>query len=192
MSRSVKILLGVVAVVAVLGLWLSSSYNGFVSGEETVKTAWSQVETQYQRRFDLIPNLVESVKGVLTQEQDVFGKIADARTRYGSAPSGSNAKVAAANDLETGLGRLLLVMENYPQLKSSETVQSLMTQLEGTENRISVARERYNESVQEYNVTVRRFPGKMIAALFGFDEKTRFEAVKGAEVAPKVNLGLTK
>lgn len=192
MSRSIKILLGVVAVIAVVGLWLSSSYNGFVSGEETVKTAWSQVETQYQRRFDLIPNLVESVKGVLTQEQDVFGKIADARTRYAGSASGSNEKVTAANDLESSLGRLLVVMENYPQLRSSETVQSLMTQLEGTENRISVARERFNESVEGFNVSVRRFPGKMIAALFGFEERARFEAVKGAEVAPKVDLKLTK
>lgn len=192
MSRSIKILLGVVAIVVVIGLWLSSSYNGFVSGEETVKTAWSQVETQYQRRVDLIPNLVESVKGVLTQEQAVFGSIAEARTRYAAAPTGSNEKVAAANQLETGLGRLLVVMENYPQLRSSETVQSLMTQLEGTENRISVARERFNETVEGYNISVRRFPGKIIASIFGFEERARFEAVKGAEVAPAVDLKLTK
>lgn len=192
MSHTNKIILGVVAVFAIVALWVMSSYNGFVSGEENVKTAWSQVETQYQRRYDLIPNLVEAVKGVLTQEQDVFGKIADARKQYATAPSGSNEKVAAVNQLESGLSRLLVVMENYPQLRSSETVQALMTQLEGTENRISVARERYNEAVQSYNVAVRNFPGKIFASMFGFQEKTRFEAVKEAAAAPKVDLKLTK
>ncbi len=192
MSTTNKVLLGILGVVVLLGLWFMSSYNGFVGREESVKTAWSQVETQYQRRFDLIPNLAESVKGVLKQEQDVFGTIAKARSSYAAAPSGSNEKVAAANQLEGGLSRLLVIMENYPQLKSSETVQSLMTQLEGTENRVSVARERYNESVEDYNVSVRRFPGKMIASIFGFSEKTRFEAVKEAANAPKVDLSLTK
>lgn len=191
LSRSTKILIGVLAVIAILALWLVSSYNGFVGGEEGVKTAWSQVETQYQRRLDLIPNLVSSVKGILTQEQEVFGKIADARTKYASGKTTED-KVAAANQMESAFARLLVVMENYPQLKSSENVKDLMSQLEGSENRITVARERYNESVEGFNVTVRRFPGKLVASMFGFESKTRFEATKGAEVAPKVDLQLAK
>ncbi len=191
LSRSAKILIAVLGVAFILAIWLIGAFNGFVGKEESVKTAWSQVETQYQRRLDLIPNLVESVKGVMTQEQEVFGKIAEARTRYASGATPEQ-KVAAANQMESALARLLVVMENYPQLRSTETVQSLMAQLEGTENRITVARERYNESVEGFNVMVRRFPGNILAAVFGFEGKTRFEAAEGAENAPKVDLKLTK
>lgn len=191
LSRSAKILIAVLGVVAILAIWLIGAFNGFVGKEESVKTAWSQVETQYQRRLDLIPNLVESVKGIMTQEQEVFGKIAEARTRYASGATPEQ-KVAAANQMESALARLLVVMENYPQLRSTETVQSLMAQLEGTENRITVARERYNESVEGFNVMVRRFPGNILAAIFNFEGKTRFEAAEGAENAPKVDLKLTK
>lgn len=192
MSKNNKILLSIVGVVAIIAIWFTSSYNGFVGGEESVKTAWSQVETQYQRRLDLIPNLVEATKGVMTQEQEVFGKLAQARTMYASAGNDINAKAAAATQIESGLGRLLVVMENYPQLQSSQTVRDLMSSLEGTENRVSVSRERYNESVEEYNVSVRRVPGALLAKMFGFEGKTRFEAAPEAAQAPKVNLGLTK
>ena len=191
LSRSTKIIIAILGVVALLAMWLVGSFNGFVSKEESVKTAWSQVETQYQRRLDLIPNLVESVKGVMTQEQEVFGKIAEARTRYTSGKTTED-KVAAANQMESALARLLVIVENYPQLRSVETVQSLMAQLEGSENRITVARERYNESVEGFNVMVRRFPGNILAAIFSFEGKTRFEAAAGAENAPKVDLKLIK
>lgn len=163
------------------------AYNGMVSSSEGVDAQWKQVETQYQRRFDLIPNLVESVKGAMKQEKDVFGAIADARTKYGSAATPSD-KAQAATEVESALSRLLVVMENYPQLKSMDTVQTLMSQLEGTENRISVERKRYNDLARDYNVRIKRFPGMIFASLFNFTEKKYFEATAGAENAPKVNL----
>lgn len=184
-----KPLLIVLGVVAVIGLFLFSSYNSLVTARESVDSQWAQVESQYQRRYDLIPNLVESVKGVMTQEQSVFGAIAEARTRYGAAVSTSE-KAAAATEVESALGRLLVVMENYPQLQSSETVQTLMAQLEGTENRISVERQRYNESVRDYNLMTKRIPGAWVAALFGFSEENYFEATAGSEAAPAVDLTL--
>ncbi|MDQ3014678.1 MAG: LemA family protein [bacterium] len=175
----------IVGIVLIIGVWFMTSYNRLVTLNTQADTQWSQVETQYQRRFDLIPNLVESVKAVLNQEQEVFGQIAEARTRYSGATNADD-QAAAANDLEQGLGRLLVIIENYPQLRSSETVQTLMTQIEGTENRISVERGRYNTAVQDYNLAVRRFPGSLFAGLFGFDERTAFEASQGAENAPRV------
>lgn len=175
----------IVGIVLIIGIWFMTSYNRLVTLSTQADTQWSQVETQYQRRFDLIPNLVESVKAVLQQEQEVFGQIAEARTRYSGATSPDD-RAAAANDLEQGLGRLLVIIENYPQLRSSETVQTLMTQIEGTENRISVERGRYNTAVQDYNLAVRRFPGSLFAGMFGFDQRTAFEASQGAENAPKV------
>lgn len=184
MSKTGWIILAVVAVVAIYGF---TTYNSFVSMNESINGQWAQVETQYQRRFDLIPNLVSSVQGAMKQEQKVFGDLADARTRYSGATS-VNDKAAAATQVEGALGRLLVVMENYPQLKSSETVQTLMTQLEGTENRISVERGRFNDSVRAYNTKVKTVPSSTIAALFGFGERNYFEAAAGAENAPKVNL----
>ena len=162
-------------------------YNGLVSNKELVKNQLAQVETQYQRRFDLIPNLVASVKGVMKQEQSIFTAIADARTKYGSA-STPDSKVKAMNDLESSLSRLLVVMENYPQLKSSENVQTLMTQLEGTENRISVERKRYNDVVTNFNLKVKRFPTSVVAGMFGFSSEIYFESESGSEKSPKVEL----
>ncbi len=188
MSKTSKIVLGVVVGVAVLiVLFFVLTYNGLVRGNESVNTAWAQVETQYQRRFDLIPNLSESVKAVLKQEQKVFGDLAEARTKYAGAQS-TEGKVAAANQLEGALSRLLVIVENYPQLKSNETVQTFMAQLEGTENRISVERSRYNESVRGFNVQVKTFPTNMIAGWFGFAPRSMFESVAAAKEAPKVNL----
>lgn len=182
-----KIKIIVLAVVAVLVVWGLSGYNSFVTLSEKADAGWSVVETQYQRRLDLIPNLVSSVRGIMTQEQEIFGKIAEARTAYGSA-STPNAKAEAASQMETSLSRLLVVMENYPQLNSSQNVRDLMTQLEGTENRISVERIRFNEIVRDYNIKIKRFPSSLLASLTGFSERSYFEAVQGAESAPKVDL----
>jgi LemA protein len=188
LSRSAKIWLALGIVVLILGVWSIGKYNTLVGLDEQVKTSQGDIESDLQRRFDLIPNLVESVKGTLKQEQEVFGKIADARSRYAGAQAGSPEKIAAANEVQSALARLLVIMENYPELKSAETVQSLMSQLEGTENRISVSRKRFNESVNALNVAIRDFPGNIIASLFGFEKKERFEAVEGAQKAPKVDL----
>jgi len=177
------IIIGIVAVFIVVGLF--GYYNKFVTASENVDGQWAQVEAQYQRRFDLIPNLVESVKGIMEQEKDVFGMIADARTKYSGAAT-VNEKAAAAGEVESALSRLLVVMENYPQLKSADTVQTLMAQLEGTENRISVERGRYNDSVRGYNVMIKRFPANMLAGMFGFGEKNYFEISAGADVSPQV------
>src|SRR3989344_5289157 len=177
----------VLALVAVAVIWGFSSYNSLVTLNESVDAQWAKVETQYQRRFDLIPNLVNSVKGILIQEQKIFGDIAEARTRYSGVTS-ANDKAAAASQVESAFGRLLAVMENYPQLQSSANVQDLMTQLEGTENRISVERTRFNDMVRDYNVSVKRFPRNVLAGLFGFGERAYFEAAKGSETAPTVNL----
>lgn len=178
-------LIGFLVVAIVVGIFLMGSYNSLVTGREAVDTQWAQVESQYQRRFDLIPNLVESVKGVMEQEKEIFTALAEARTRYGGAQT-IDQKVEATTQVESALSRLLVVMENYPQLRSSETMQTFMAQLEGTENRISVERQRYNEQVQSYNLQVKRFPGSVIASMFGFSPRTMFESTSGAETAPKV------
>jgi LemA protein len=187
MNSSTRLILIIVGLVAVFALFLGMKYNSFVKQNEAVTAQWAQVESQYQRRFDLIPNLVNSVKGMMEQEQTVFENIADARTRYSGAQT-SDEKAAAATQMEGALGRLLVVMENYPQLRSVETVQSLMAELAGTENRIAVERQRYNEIVRDYNVSVRSFPGSLIANMFGFDIRTMFQAQAGAEIAPEVNI----
>ncbi len=175
----------IIAVVVLVGGYILIAYNGLVTKDENVTNAWAQVETQYQRRFDLIPNLVESVKGIFEQEQTIFNNLAEARTRYAGAGSISE-KAAAATGVESALARLLVIVENYPQLLSSESVQTLMVQLEGTENRVSVERKRYNDSVRTLNVAVKRFPTNVIAGIFGFTEETYFEAVEGAETVSEV------
>jgi LemA protein len=177
----------VLAVVVLLAVWIGAAYNGLVKSNEGVDAQWAQVESQYQRRFDLIPNLVNSVKGIMNQEQTVFTALADARTKYGAATS-PDTKAAAATEVESALGRLLVVVENYPELKSADTVQALMAELAGTENRLSVERMRYNELVRDYNVSVKTFPGSLIAGMFGFHARTLFEAAPGADVVPTVNL----
>lgn len=181
----VLLLLGVGLVV---GLWLVGKYNTLVTMNEDVDNAQAQVETQLQRRYDLIPNLVESVRGAQDQEEDVFSAIADARTRYGNSAPGSEERVEAANELEGALSRLLVVVENYPELRSNQTVISLMDELAGTENRISVERRRYNDKVTDYNKFVVRVPNNLIAGLFGFDQRPLFEAVADADVPPTVDL----
>jgi LemA protein len=164
------------------------SYNRFVSEEEAVKAQWAQVDNQLQRRNDLIPNLVETTKGFAQQERDVFQAIADSRAKLAGAQTPEQ-RIQAANEQSTALARLLVVVENYPQLKSSETFARLMDELAGTENRIAVERMRYNERVQQYNTSRRQFPANITAAVFGFDEYPLYEVPESAKVAPKVDFG---
>src|SRR3989338_7741859 len=182
-----KLLLGIIGVVVIFGAMFFDAYNKLVTKSTAVDGQWAQVETQYQRRFDLIPNLVASTKGFLEQEQEVFGAIAEARTRYNGARTVEE-KVESANQVESALGRLLVIVENYPNLKSNETVAKLMDELSGTENRISVQMRRFNEQVGDYNITIKRIPTSIIAGSFGFKEKVYFKAVEGSEKAPKVEL----
>ncbi len=176
----------VLGVIAIIGGFFLTTHNRLVKANEEVDNQWAQVESQYQRRFDLIPNLVESVKGAMSQEEEVFSKIAEARTRYSSAQTSSE-KAEAATQVESALSRLLVVIENYPELNSLDTVKTLMSQLEGTENRIAVERQRYNDQVKEFNADMKTIPTKWVASMFGFEEKAYFESVEGSEVAPKVD-----
>lgn len=187
MSTTKKVLLSVLAIVILVVAYIWTSYNGLVSTKEAATAQWQQVETQYQRRLDLIPNLVASVQGIMKQEQTVFTALADARANYAGAQT-VNDKAVAAGQVESALGRLLAVVENYPTLTSSDTVQSLMTELEGTENRVSVERQRYNDDVQTYEVAIKRFPRSVIASMFGFSDMEYFQADQGAAQAPKVQL----
>jgi LemA protein len=188
MKKSSIIWLSVAAVAFIIVGYSFSTYNHLVTANEQATAQWKQVETQYQRRFDLIPNLVEAAKGIMKQEQTIFTALADARTRYaGAQASGSvNEKVAATANLDGALSRLLVITENYPVLKSSDNVQTLMSQLEGTENRIAVERSRFNESVQAYNLIVKRAPSSLIASLFSFAPRTYFEVDAKASTAPEV------
>jgi LemA protein len=164
------------------------SYNRFVSQEEAVKTQWAQVQNQLQRRSDLIPNLVETVKGYAAHEEGVFKEIADARGRLLAAKTPSEA-IEAANQQTSALGRLLAISESYPQLKANEQFNRLMDELSGTENRIAVERMRYNERVQEYNTARRQFPGVITAKVFSFQDYPLFEVPPEAKQVPKVNFG---
>lgn len=176
-------------------------YNTLVSMQESVNSAWSQVENQYQRRADLIPNLVSTVQGAADFEKSVLTEVTDARSRVGqvklsaedlSDPQKFQQFQQAQDQLSSALSRLLVVSENYPQLKANESFLQLQSQLEGTENRISVERRRYNETVQTYNTQVRSFPSLIMAKIFGFKEKEYFKAVTGSEKAPDVNFDFNK
>lgn len=191
MKKGLLIVLGLVAVVCI---FLFSSYNGLVSREEGVNSAWADVETQYQRRSDLIPNLVNTVKGYAAHESKTLQEVTEARTRATtinlSVEDLTPEKMAefqkAQQQVGSALGRLIAVSENYPELKAADNFRELQAQLEGTENRISVARKNFNEVSRAYNVAVRRFPKNIVASLFGFSAKPYFEADQGAETAPKV------
>lgn len=162
------------------------SYNRFVSQEEAVKAQWAQVENQLMRRNDLIPNLVETTKGFAQQERDILQAIADSRAKLAGAQTPEQ-RIAAANEQSAALARLLVIVENYPQLKSNETFARLMDELAGTENRIAVERMRYNEKVQEYNTSRRQFPANITAGIFGFKEYPLFQVPESAKVVPKVD-----
>lgn len=176
------IILGVFVFLIFVGV---STRNGLVSLEEDTNAKWAQVDNQLKRRYDLIPNLVNTVKGVAKQEQDVFGKIADARAQMAGAKTQADT-AAASQQMESALARLLVVAENYPQLRSSESFARLMDELAGSENRIAVERQRYNESVQVYNKTLRVFPKNILATLFGFNKKEYFEIKPVEKAAPEV------
>jgi LemA protein len=178
-----------VAVIGALALPLSGcSYNRFVAQEEGIKAQWAQVENQLQRRNDLIPNLVNTVKGYAAHEQGVFQAVADSRAKLAGAKTPED-KIAAANEQTSALSRLLLIVENYPQLKANEQFNRLSDELAGTENRIAVERMRYNQRVQDYNTLRRKFPSNITATLFSFKEYPFFQAPPEAKQVPKVEFG---
>ena len=192
MGKTQKTLLIVVIVLVVIILipfsYLRGTYNSLVTMDESVKGAWAQVENQLQRRYDLIPNLVETVKGYAKQEREVFVQVTEARAKVGGAASIPD-KIGANNQLTGALSRLLLVVERYPELKSNTNFIRLQDELAGTENRIAVERRRYNETVKAYNIKIRRFPTNLVAGMFGFEKATFFEVPKERQEAPKVKLG---
>jgi len=176
------------AVAIVATMWVSSgcSYNKFTTQEEAIKAQWGQVENQMQRRSDLIPNLVETTKGLAQQEKDVFQAVADARTKLAGAKTPSD-KIEASNAESTALNRLLVIVENYPQLKSDQAFLRLMDELAGTENRLATERMRYNEKVQEYETSRKKFPANVTAKVFGFKGYPYWEVPASAKVTPKVD-----
>jgi LemA protein len=186
-----KFLIGVGIFLLLIIFWGVSSYNSLVSMDVKIDESWSQVEVQYQRRFDVIPNLVETVKGVADFEQSTYLAVTEARAAWAQAlKSGSRAdQINATGNVESSLARLLVSVEAYPQLKANENFQTLQAQIEGTENRVAVARRDFNITVTPFNATIRRFPASIIANLFGFEKQAFFESEAGSEAAPKVNFG---
>jgi len=179
---------GILLIALITALWVNGTRNSLVDKSTAIDNQWAQVQVQYQRRFDLIPNLVESVKGIFEQEQEVFGRLADARTRYaGAAQSGTpDEQAQAATQVESALARLLVVVENYPQIRSQANVTQLMDELAGTENRVAVARTRFNDLTLDYNRTVKRFPSSTIAGWFDYQERAYFEAPAETAQPPRV------
>lgn len=194
LSNTLKGLLVLVIVVVALVGCCSSKYNGMVQQEEAVTTAWGNVQNQYQRRADLIPNLVNTVKGYAEHESSTFENVVAARakaTQMTIDPTNMTAEQLksyqeAQGELSSALGRLIAVQENYPDLKANENFKDLQVQLEGTENRINESRRLYNEAVQQYNVAIRTFPANIFAGIFGFQQKVKFEASESAQKAPTV------
>ena len=184
----------IIAVLAIIALWGITGYNGLVGMDEGVQTKWADVETQYQRRADLIPNLVNTVKGYAAHESETLQAVVEARAKATSVnidPSNMSAEQItnfqkAQDGVSSALGRLLVTVEKYPDLKANENFKELQAQLEGTENRISVARRDYNEAARKYNTTLRSFPKNILASIFGFEKKAYFEAQEGSEQAPAV------
>ncbi len=184
----VLVLVGVLALIAVR---LVAAYNGLVDKQTRVRTAWAEVDNLLQRRNDLIPNLVETVKGFAGQEQAVFGSIAEARSKLAGA-STTPERIAAGQAMDSALGRLLVVIENYPELRSSANFMQLQDELAGTENRLSVGRTRYNEIVGDFNATVRRFPTNLFARTFSFGEEPFYPVAPEAKQVPRVDFGSTR
>ena len=180
---------GIAAFVVIIGLACASTYNGLVGSQTKVEQAQSKIDATLQRRYDLIPNVVNSVKGYMTHESEIFDHIADARAKIGSNSASAAEKEKAQGELDSAISRLLVVQENYPQLKADAQVQTLITELEGTENRIFVARTDYNEVATKYNNKVRRFPTNIFANMFGFEKVKLVEATKDAKTTvPHVDL----
>ena len=188
------LIIGVIAAVILIAGWAISSYNGMVGMEESATTSLANVQSAYQRRADLIPNLVETVKGYASHEKETLEGVVSARSKATQVtldPTNMTAEKMkeyqqAQGELGVALGRLIAIQENYPDLKANENFRDLQVQLEGTENRINEARNKYNNAVQAYNVTIRRFPATIIAGMFGFDKMTKFEADAAAQKAPEV------
>ncbi len=184
--KTVLIILGVLLLIVFAAYsYLKGTYNSLVTMDESVKGAWAQVENQLQRRYDLIPNYVETVKGYAKHEKDVFVEVANARSKVAGATTVSD-KIEANQQLGSALGRLLLVVERYPELKANTNFIRLQDELAGTENRIAVERRRFNEIVKAYNIKVRSFPTNILAGMFGFEKATFFEVPKEQQQAPKV------
>ena len=202
MKNNKTILFVVLGIVALLVIWLVGSYNSFIKLGENVNTAWAQVENQYQRRYDLVPNLVKTVQGIAAQERSVFQGVADARAKVGQlsvTPEVLNDPAALAQfqsvqgDFAGSLSRLLATVENYPTLRSNENFLALQSQLEGTENRISVERKRFNEEARKYNIRAKSIPGIWVVGWLGLDkEKALFGSVDGAQTAPAVDFGIVE
>ncbi len=194
-SNNQRTLIIIVAVFLAIGAFVITKYNGLVAQDENVNKAWGNVETQYQRRSDLIPNLVETVKGYASHEKTTLESVMNARSKATQIQMNVNdlseQKLQqyrqAQGEITAALGKLIALSENYPDLKANENFKDLQVQLEGTENRISESRRQFNEAVQHYNMTVRTFPGNLIAGLFGFEKKNGFVAETGSEKAPQVN-----
>ena len=195
MKKGYVILIVIVAVALVLFFWIKGMYNSMVRTDETVSQAWAQVENVYQRRADLVPNLVATVKGYAEHESSTLEAVVEARAKATQAtvdPSTLSEEelarfMSAQNELGTAIGRLLVSVERYPDLKANQNFLELQAQLEGTENRITVERQKFNEAARNYNVTIRRFPNNIFAGMFGFEKKGYFEASEGAEQAPVVS-----
>lgn len=194
MKKGTIIIIVLVALLAILAMWGVSTYNGLIAMEENVNAQWANVENQYQRRADLIPNLVATVKGYATHESQTLENVIAARARATQVtvnadnltPEALQSYQNAQGELTSALGRLLMVAENYPDLKANQNFRDLQAQLEGTENRIAVERGRFNEMAKGYNASIRRFPRNMLASMFGFEKKPYFEAEAGASQAPRV------
>ena len=194
MKKGTVILITVVALVAIIALWAMSAYNKLVVADESVTTEWANVESQYQRRADLIPNLVSTVKGYAAHEQETLDAVVSARAKATQmtvdakdlTPEKLQEYQAAQGEVGAALGRLLMITENYPDLKANQNFMALQEQLEGTENRIQVARQKFNLTAKTYNTSIRRFPTNILASMFGFESKAYFEAEAGADKAPKV------
>lgn len=186
-GKTLLVVIGILAfIVLIIVMWFIGTYNSLVSADQSVNEKWSQVENQYQRRADLIPNLVETVKGYAAHESKVFIDVAEARSQWASAKT-QGEKIKAAEGMDSALSRLMVVVESYPQLKASENFVALQAQLEGTENRVTVARMDYNTAVRDYNVKIKTIPTSIVAGIYGYNDKPFFEAEKGSEKAPKVN-----
>ncbi|WP_315121000.1 LemA family protein [uncultured Clostridium sp.] len=191
MNKTLRNILIVIGVLILLISPVISSYNKMVGLEQKVKTAESNIESDLQRRSDLIPNLVETVKGFAKQEQQILADVTSARAKLGGANT-VNERANADSELSGALSRLLVVVENYPELKSNENFRSLMVQLEGTENRINIARKDYNATVAEYNSKIVKFPSSVVASIFRFEEKQYYKATEGAKEVPKVDFNTGK
>lgn len=195
MKKAITWIIVVILLILLIGIKVRNAYNNFVGLEEAINSQWSQVENQYQRRYDLIPNLVETVKGYAAHEKETFTAVTEARAKVGQMnisgdmltnPDMLNQFQAAQSELSSALSRLMVVAEDYPELKANQNFLALQDQLEGTENRISVERKRFNDTVQIYNRQVRTFPNVIFASWFGFEKRPYFESVESAATAPEV------